>query len=92
MSSQKVLSSVNMNLFTPCLVFSKLASTLSLDSMGDLWALPLLFAILSFTSWAAAVGSVWVTNYFSSGESKLGPRENRFIQACSIFQNVISPD
>ena len=88
-SSQKILSSVNISIFTPCLVFSKLASSLSLETMADLWALPLVFVVLTFVSWAVSKCGVYITNRFFSrnAASKLRPREQRFVKACCIFQN-----
>lgn len=82
-SVQKSLSAVNLNLFTPCLIFSKLASSLNLSVLADLWAMPLLFAIVC--------GVSWLTGWGTSRLWGVGKRWEKFVISCSMFQNVFDP-
>jgi predicted permease len=79
-SVQKSLSAVNLNLFTPCLIFSKLASSLNLSVLADLWAMPLLFAVVCGVSWLVGFGSARCWG--------VGRRWEKFVISCSMFQNV----
>jgi hypothetical protein len=79
-SVQKSLSAVNLNLFTPCLIFSKLASSLNLGVLADLWAMPLLFMLVCGVSWIVAKTS--------SRLGGLGKRWEKFVISCCLFQNV----
>ena len=81
-SVQKSLSAVNLNLFTPCLIFSKLASSLNLSVLADLWAMPLLFAVVC--------GVSWIVGYASSRCWGVGKRWEKFVISCSMFQNVLA--
>ena len=79
-SIQKSLSAVNLNLFTPCLIFSKLASSLNLSVLADLWAIPLLFATVC--------GVSWIVGWGTSRLWGVGNRWEKFVISCSLFQNV----
>jgi auxin efflux carrier family protein len=79
-SVQKSLSAVNLNLFTPCLIFSKLASSLNLSVLADLWAMPLLFACVC--------GVSWIVGWGTSRAWGIGRRWEKFVISCSMFQNV----
>ncbi len=78
--SQKTISNLNMNLFTPCLVASKLAGSLTTDQLADLWLLPLGFVILTLVSF-------WVGK-LASRLMRLPPKQTRFVVGCTVFQNV----
>ncbi|BFZ53870.1 hypothetical protein PYCC9005_000901 [Savitreella phatthalungensis] len=77
--SQKVISELNMNFFQPCLVASKIASSLTIDQLGDLWLPPVAFFVISFTSYWVAKGA--------SRVMRLPPKQERFVIGCTIFQN-----
>jgi len=79
-AAQKSLSAINLNLFTPCLIFSKLASSLNLSVLPNLWAMPAFFVLVSSLGWIiATVGSrAW----------GIGKRLEQFVISCVIFQNV----
>jgi len=79
-SVQKSLSAVNLNLFTPCLIFSKLASSLNLSVLADLWAMPLLFILVCGVSWIVAKTG--------SRLSGIGRKWEKFVISCCMFQNV----
>jgi auxin efflux carrier family protein len=74
------MSAVNLNLFTPCLIFSKLASSLNLSVLADLWAMPLLFGIVC--------GVSWIVGFASARCWGVGKRWQKFVISCSLFQNV----
>jgi len=76
---QKNLGNLNLNLFTPCLVFIKIASTLTFEKLAGLWMILFIFAILSVTSFAIAK--------VSSRIFHLSEPEEKFAIACSVFQN-----
>lgn len=77
--SQKTISNLNMNLFTPCLVASKLAGSLSVDQLKDLWLLPIAFVLLTAVSY-------W-TGHLASRIMKLPSKQTRFVVGCTVFQN-----
>lgn len=51
---QAFLSKINISVFTPCLIFSKLASQLTADKLADLAVIPVIFVIQTIVSWAVA--------------------------------------
>ncbi|KAF8264504.1 auxin efflux carrier [Lactarius quietus] len=51
---QKQLNIINVNFFTPCLLFSKVAFSLSSDKLQELWILPIFFALVSGVSLVVA--------------------------------------
>lgn len=77
--SQKTISNLNMNLFTPCLVASKLAGSLSVDQLKDLWLLPIAFVLLTAVS--------YFTGHLASKVMKLPSKQTRFVVGCTVFQN-----
>lgn len=68
-----------MNLFTPCLVASKLAGSLSLDQLKDLWLLPIAFVLLTLVSYGVGLMASRVMN--------LPSKQTRFVIGCTVFQN-----
>jgi len=92
-SSQRSLSQANLYLFTPCLIFAKLAGQLRWTVIQHLWALPLLVAVLigndSALDWAAlTVGVGFVVARVGSRVMGLDRQWTKFVVACTIFQNV----
>lgn len=79
---RKFLSSLNVMLFTPCLIFSKLASQLSTNKLADLTIIPAIFFVQILVSWLAARG---VSKAFCFGH-----RASNFITAMSVFGNANS--
>ncbi|CCG84176.1 protein of unknown function [Taphrina deformans PYCC 5710] len=77
--SQKTISNLNMNLFTPCLVASKLAGSLSTDQLKDLWLLPITFVLLT--------GVSYVVGLAASRVMHLPSKQTRFVIGCTVFQN-----
>lgn len=76
---QKFLANLNIQLFTPCLIFTKLASQLNADKLADLGIIPVIFVIMTLVSYVVALG---VTKAF--GFSK---RPANFVIAMGVFGN-----
>ena len=45
-TSLKTLSQLNVNFFTPCLLFSKMASALSVEQFIKMWPIPIIFTFI----------------------------------------------
>ncbi|KAF2860238.1 auxin efflux carrier [Piedraia hortae CBS 480.64] len=82
-SSQKFVAELNMMVFTPCLIFTKLASQLTAEKLGDLIIIPLIFIAQTFISWVCALAMVRVFG-FGGAEKK---RQRNFILAMGVFGN-----
>lgn len=78
-AGQKVISSINVDLFTPCLVFIKLAPLLSFNKMADLVVIPIFFCISTLTSYVSA--------RFTSRVLRLNGPETDFVTAMGVFGN-----
>jgi len=53
---QKFLANLNVMLFTPCLIFTKLASQLNADKLIELAVIPIIFVIQTIVSYLVAQG------------------------------------
>ncbi|KAK6464415.1 auxin efflux carrier [Scheffersomyces coipomensis] len=78
-SGQKVLSQLNVDLFTPCLVFIKLAPSLNFQKMIDIIIIPIFYAISTGISF---ICSKLVSKYFQLNEP-----ESDFVTAMAVFGN-----
>lgn len=76
---QKFLANLNIQLFTPCLIFTKLASQLTADKLADLWIIPAIFIIQTSVSYLVSIG---VSKAF-----RLGTRPANFVTAMGVFGN-----
>lgn len=76
---QKVLSQLNVDLFTPCLVFTKLAPLLSFQKMADIVIIPLFYAVLTGIAYMC---SRVVGIFFG-----LNDPESDFVTAMAVFGN-----
>lgn len=76
---QKSLSALNVDLFTPCLIFSKLASNLSLSKLIEIIIIPVFYAISTFISFGCSK--------FSSYLLGLNAPESDFVTAMAVFGN-----
>ncbi|KAH0581332.1 hypothetical protein H2248_012424 [Termitomyces sp. 'cryptogamus'] len=54
--TQKQINHLNVNLFTPALLFSKVAFFLSPEKLRELWIVPIFFAIVTLVSMFVACG------------------------------------
>lgn len=79
--SQKFVAELNTMVFTPCLIFTKLASQLNADKLAELAVIPVLFLIQTAISWLAAQTMAKV---FGFSKKK---RQKNFILAMGIFGN-----
>ncbi|KAI1324596.1 auxin efflux carrier superfamily [Xylariaceae sp. FL0255] len=76
---QKFAANLNMWLFTPCLIFSKLASKLNPSQLGDLAVIPVIFILQTCVSYTV---SICVSKLF-----RFGKRPTNFVTAMSVFGN-----
>ncbi|KLU92651.1 hypothetical protein MAPG_11595 [Magnaporthiopsis poae ATCC 64411] len=76
---QKFLANLNVMLFTPCLIFTKLASQLNADKLSELAIIPVIFVIQTFVSYLISVA---VTRCFGFGK-----RASNFVTAMGVFGN-----
>lgn len=75
----KTISRLNVDLFTPALIFSKLASSLSLKKLLEVILIPILYAITTLVSYLA---SLLVSKWLDLTEP-----ESNFVTAMSVFGN-----
>ncbi|OTB07403.1 hypothetical protein M426DRAFT_250875 [Hypoxylon sp. CI-4A] len=76
---QKFLANLNVMLFTPCLIFTKLASQLNADKLIDLAVIPFIFIIQTVVSYVVSVG---VSKAF-----RFSKRPANFVTAMGVFGN-----
>ncbi|KAI0018126.1 auxin efflux carrier [Xylariomycetidae sp. FL0641] len=76
---QKFLANLNVSLFTPCLIFSKLAAQLTPGKLSDLAIIPIIFVIQTLVSYLVSVGVAKVFRF--------GRRPANFITAMGVFGN-----
>ncbi|KAF9183409.1 hypothetical protein BGZ50_004256 [Haplosporangium sp. Z 11] len=80
--AQKAISKVNLYFMTPCLLFTKIASTISWTQFKAFWPIPVFYALFSSLSWIVAkIGSRLLG--FSKDEEK-------FVIASTLFSNTNS--
>lgn len=76
---QKFLANLNVMLFTPCLIFTKLASQLNADKLIELGVIPVIFVIQTLVSYLVAMV---VTKSFGFNK-----RASNFVTAMGVFGN-----
>ncbi|KAB5560055.1 auxin efflux carrier [Coniochaeta sp. 2T2.1] len=76
---QKFLANLNVQLFTPCLIFTKLASQLNADKLVELGVIPVIFVIQTLVSYLVATG---VSKCFGFNK-----RASNFVTAMGVFGN-----
>ncbi|ORZ06714.1 auxin efflux carrier [Absidia repens] len=81
-SKQKWLSRLNLTFFTPCLLFSNIASTISLEKLVTLWPIPVFFCAFILVSWLAAL---WMLRLL-----RIQGDHRQFVIACTMFCNTNS--
>ncbi|ODV87455.1 hypothetical protein CANARDRAFT_5988 [[Candida] arabinofermentans NRRL YB-2248] len=75
----KVVSRLNVDLFTPALIFTKLASSLSLKKLLEVIIIPMLFVMVTGVSYCC---SIWMSTLLKLSES-----ESNFVTAMAVFGN-----
>lgn len=78
-AGQKVISQLNVDLFTPCLVFTKLAPLLSLNKMVDIVIIPIFYAVTTCIA--------YLCSQFTSRMFALNSPETDFVTAMAVFGN-----
>ncbi|KAI1803455.1 auxin efflux carrier [Daldinia bambusicola] len=76
---QKFLANLNVMLFTPCLIFTKLASQLNADKLIDLAVIPFIFIVQTCVSYMV---SICVSKAF-----RFNKRPANFVTAMGVFGN-----
>ncbi|KAL7267111.1 hypothetical protein RUND412_010316 [Rhizina undulata] len=76
---QKFVANLNVTLFTPCLIFTKLASQLTLSKIAELAVIPVIFVVMTFVSYFCSLA---VAKMF--GFKK---RARNFVIAMGVFGN-----
>ncbi|KAH7071659.1 hypothetical protein FB567DRAFT_573289 [Paraphoma chrysanthemicola] len=77
--SQKFLANLNTQLFTPCLIFTKLASQLTADKLSDLAVIPVIFVVQTLISYLAAILVSKICGFKK--------RASNFLIAMAVFGN-----
>jgi auxin efflux carrier family protein len=77
--SQKFLANLNVQLFTPCLIFTKLASQLTAEKLADLAIIPVIFLVQTAVSYACA----WLISKLL----RFKKRQSNFLIAMGVFGN-----
>ncbi|KAF1986843.1 kinase-like protein [Aulographum hederae CBS 113979] len=78
-NAQKFIANLNVMLFTPCLIFTKLASQLTADKLVDLAVIPLIFIVQTIVSYLSA--------YAMSKLFRFKKRPSNFVIAMGVFGN-----
>ncbi|KAH9916054.1 auxin efflux carrier [Fomitopsis serialis] len=77
--TQKQINRVNVSLFTPALLFSKVAFFLTPAKLAQLWVIPIVFIIVTLVSMAVAYLLAWML--------KLKKSQRNFAIAAAMFMN-----
>ncbi|KAI9042201.1 Auxin Efflux Carrier superfamily [Aspergillus affinis] len=77
--AQKLVANLNVTLFTPCLIFTKLGSQLTADKLTDLAIIPVIFVVQTFISYLCAFV---VARCF-----RFKKRAANFLTAMAVFGN-----
>ncbi|WEW54701.1 hypothetical protein PRK78_000123 [Emydomyces testavorans] len=78
-NAQKFVANLNVMLFTPCLIFTKLASQLTAGKLADLAIIPFIFITQTIVSW---LSSQLVARLF-----RFKKRQSNFVTAMGVFGN-----
>ncbi|KAJ4263997.1 hypothetical protein NW762_006036 [Fusarium torreyae] len=76
---QKFLANLNVMLFTPCLIFTKLASQLNAEKLSDLAIIPVIFVVQTLVS--------WIVSYVVAKLFRFNKRASNFVTAMGVFGN-----
>ncbi|KAF2683630.1 kinase-like protein [Lentithecium fluviatile CBS 122367] len=78
-NAQKFVANLNTQLFTPCLIFTKLASQLSADKLVELGVIPFIFVVQLIVSYLTAL--------IISRMFRFRKRAKNFVVAMAVFGN-----
>ncbi|PHH76160.1 hypothetical protein CDD80_1754 [Ophiocordyceps camponoti-rufipedis] len=76
---QKFLANLNVMLFTPCLIFTKLASQLNAEKLTELAIIPAIFVLQTLIS--------WIVSTLLSKAFRFNRRASNFVTAMGVFGN-----
>lgn len=77
--AQKFLANLNVQLFTPCLIFTKLASQLTAEKLIELAVIPIIFVVQTLVSYLCSVA---ISKLF-----RFQKRAQNFVTAMGVFGN-----
>ncbi|KAF2265154.1 auxin efflux carrier [Lojkania enalia] len=77
--AQKFVANLNTQLFTPCLIFTKLASQLSAEKLVELGVIPFIFVVQLIVSYIAAIAISRICSFKK--------RARNFVVAMAVFGN-----
>lgn len=77
--AQKFVANLNVALFTPCLIFTKLGSQLTAEKLSDLAIIPLIFIVQTAVS--------YFCGFVVSRCFRFNKRQSNFVAAMSVFGN-----
>ncbi|KAI5118167.1 hypothetical protein M0805_005789 [Coniferiporia weirii] len=77
--TQKQMNRLNVSLFTPCLLFSKIAFSLSPAKLRELWIIPIFFVLVTSVSMCIS--------FFLGWAFRLKRSQRNFAVAASMFMN-----
>lgn len=78
-TAQRYISQLNVQVFTPCLIFTKLASSLSLKALVDISVIPVFFAFSTIVTFACSKITARMFGF--------NRRETNFVTAMGVFGN-----
>lgn len=78
-TAQRYISQLNVQVFTPCLIFTKLASSLSLEALIDISVIPVFFAF--------SIAVTYTCSKLTSRFFGFNTRETNFVTAMGVFGN-----
>ncbi|KAI5851180.1 auxin efflux carrier [Morchella snyderi] len=76
---QKFVANLNVSLFTPCLIFTKLASQLTLAKIVELAVIPVIFVVMTLVSYLCALMVCKICGF--------NKRARNFVIAMGVFGN-----
>lgn len=82
-NSQKFVAELNTMVFTPCLIFTKLASQLNADKLADLVVIPFIFLAQTLVSYLCAQLMARAFGFWG----KKMRRQKNFVLAMAVFGN-----
>ncbi|KAJ5581598.1 Auxin efflux carrier [Penicillium sp. DV-2018c] len=77
--AQKLVANLNVTLFTPCLIFTKLGSQLTAEKLTDLAIIPVIFIVQTFVS--------YFCSFIVSKCCRFKKRQSNFVAAMAVFGN-----
>ncbi|KAK9848806.1 hypothetical protein MYU51_015351 [Penicillium brevicompactum] len=77
--AQKLVANLNVTLFTPCLIFTKLGSQLTAEKLTDLAIIPVIFIVQTFVS--------YFCSFVVTKCCRFKKRQSNFVAAMAVFGN-----